>query len=532
MNRDVIRLVRWMRRAAPPRRDLVRALVAGFVASLTNAGLFAGAVALLVVSATRPGLRAVAGALIVIELLAFLRSPLRFRERLSAHQLGFAAVTRWRHWLVGSIGRWDYRRWRSHASGDLLERALRDTDELQDLWLRGVLPSASTLGVMATGDAVIALLTPRAQWWHVAVPVALVQLAGVAVVASSFAALVRADRSLRHARGAYQATLVELGAVTPELALLGAQHFAERRSAASRDVLARAESVMERQRRRTQLVPLAGTAAAIGLLAALHPVSSPTWVVVAAMVALTNFEALGALRGTLDTAVAISAAAERLDELEAPVPAGDESWPDDHTLHVRRLHLSEQERTLVEAADFDLSAGRHLAVTGPSGTGKSTLLRALAGLECADSGSITIGPTPIERIDETTTRRHLAYVASEPGLVRGFVTDVLLMGRTGERDVIDDLATLGLPSEPTARWDELSRGERQRVAIVRALASAPDIVLLDEPTSGLGANETRAVLALLEASGASVVVATHDPLVIEWCDEVLALVEGSLRPSR
>ena len=84
MNRDAARLLHWLRRAAPPRRNLVAALVARLIASLTAAGLFVGAVALLVVSATRPGLRAVAGVLIVIELLAFLRSPLRFRDNRSA----------------------------------------------------------------------------------------------------------------------------------------------------------------------------------------------------------------------------------------------------------------------------------------------------------------------------------------------------------------------------------------------------------------------------------------------------------------
>ena len=80
---------------------LARALVAGFVATATNVALLVGAVALLVESATRPGLRAVAVVLIVIELFAFLRSPLRFSERLAAHRLGYAAVTRWRRWLVG-----------------------------------------------------------------------------------------------------------------------------------------------------------------------------------------------------------------------------------------------------------------------------------------------------------------------------------------------------------------------------------------------------------------------------------------------
>src|ERR1035438_5446805 len=91
MRADVDRLWRWLRRAQPPRSTLLRALTAGLIASLVNGALLVGAVGLLVDSATRPGLRTVLGALIVIELFAFLRSPLRFIERLSAHRVGFAA---------------------------------------------------------------------------------------------------------------------------------------------------------------------------------------------------------------------------------------------------------------------------------------------------------------------------------------------------------------------------------------------------------------------------------------------------------
>ena len=130
MNEDLARLRRWLRRAQPPRAQLrARALLTGFVATVTNVALLVGAVALLVDSATRPGLRAVAIVLIVIEFFAFLRSPLRFSERMAAHRLGYAAVTRWRRWLVLVVGQLNYSQWRTYASGDLLERALGDTDE-------------------------------------------------------------------------------------------------------------------------------------------------------------------------------------------------------------------------------------------------------------------------------------------------------------------------------------------------------------------------------------------------------------------
>jgi ATP-binding cassette subfamily C protein CydC len=152
------RLRRWLRRAQPPRADLARALLAGFVASATNVALLVGAIALLVESATRPGLRAVAAVLVIIELFAFLRSPLRFSERLAAHQLGFRAVSRWRRWLVLVVGQLDFSQWRTYAAGDLLERALSDTDELQDLWLRFVIPFLDVVAVMVLGDIVIAVL--------------------------------------------------------------------------------------------------------------------------------------------------------------------------------------------------------------------------------------------------------------------------------------------------------------------------------------------------------------------------------------
>ena len=529
MNSDVARLARWLRRARPPRRDFARALAAGLVASLINVALLVGAVALLVESARRPGLHAVLGALIVIELFAFLRSPLRFAERLSAHQLGFAAVTRWRRWLVTIIGRLDYSQWRAYAAGDLLERAMRDTDELQDLWLRCVIPLATTISVMVLGDVVVALLPPHGQWWPVAGVLVTCQFLGAATLVVNAGPLLECDRALRRARGGYRAELVELSAVTPELVLLGRSPFALARSMTAVQDLHHAERALRHRLQVSNVAPLVATAGALGALA-LRPRTSPLWVVVTAMLALATIELLGTVRGALDTAIAVSGGAERLEELDAAAPRGRVPWPHDTTLHLEDVTLLEDGKPIVVAATLRIAPGRRVALIGASGVGKSTLLRAMGALERVGAGAITVGGVALEDLDEGQLRRELAYVPSEPGLTRGFVADVVGLGRATLRDAVNDLAAMGMGVDRATRFEDLSRGETERVAIARSLVTMPSIYLLDEPTSGLGREETAKVLDLVAATGATVVVATHDAQVIEWCDEVFELRDGSVRP--
>lgn len=530
MNGDIQRLWRWLGRAKPPLAPLLRALVSGVVATAANVGLLVGALALLVESATRPGLRAVLGVLIVIELLAFLRSPIRFNERLSSHQLGFRAVSRWRRWLVETIGHWNFSRWRTYAAGDLLERSLRDTDELQDLWLRCVIPLVGTLTTLLLADLVIGFLPARGSWWPFSGLLALFQLLGLMALVANLGPQLRADRSLRRARAAYRATLVELSAVAPDLVLLGRTDYVEQRSRHSREALRSSETVLWRRRRLSGVVGLVATSAALATLDARHPTTSPVWLVVATLLTLSTFDALATVRGSLDTAVAISGAAERLEDLDSADSLPTQPWPPESTLRARDLELIEDEKVVLESVSLELRPGSRLAITGPSGSGKSTLLRALAALDNVQGGRVSIGDSVLGEIEEHQLRRHLIYVPSEPGLTRGFARDVVLLGRTSTRVVSDDLASLGIKTEATTRWDELSRGERQRVAIARALVTNPDIYLLDEPTSGLGVDETRAVLNVLAATGASVLVATHDDEVMAWCDDVVVLADGAVRP--
>jgi ABC-type transport system involved in cytochrome bd biosynthesis fused ATPase/permease subunit len=374
-------------------------------------------------------------------------------------------------------------------------------------------------------------MAPHGRWWSYAGDLLAIQVVGVAALVVNAGALLRRDRVLRRARATYRAQLIELSAATPELVLLGRAAFANERASASVERLRRAEKALANRRSLASAVAPAMTALAVAALV-VRPASAALWIVVAAVLALSTFELLNVMRDALDTGVAVSAAAERLEELDLATRRGHVTWPAESTLRFDHVSINEAGEILVADATFSITTGRRVALAGASGAGKSTLLRAVAALDDVQGGAITIGGISVTAIDERDLRRLVAYVAAEPGLTRGYAVDVVRLGRSTTRDVTEDLAALGLFSDATTRWDDLSRGERARIAIARAMVTSPTLYLLDEPTSGLGVEETSAVLSLLAATNATVLIATHDPQVMAWCDEVFELFDGELRPLR
>ena len=209
----------------------------------------------------------------------------------------------------------------------------------------------------------------------------------------------------------------------------------------------------------------------------------------------------------------------------------------------------EQAATVLDGLTAALPAGRLVAVTGPSGSGKTTLLHLLAGLDVPSSGRVIVAGTDLSRLDRTGRalfrREHLALVGQEAGLVpfltaRENVEVALALRGVRPEEAAprarDALAAVGLDERAEQRASRLSSGESERAAIARALAARPALLLADEPTARLDRANALAVAALLaqaaHESGATVVCATHDPLVIEQADEELALRRPGRATSR
>jgi len=203
-------------------------------------------------------------------------------------------------------------------------------------------------------------------------------------------------------------------------------------------------------------------------------------------------------------------------------------------------------RRVLDGASLDVEPGELVAITGRSGTGKSTFLHLLAGLDRVDGGAIELAG---ERVDGASDRRLTALRARSVGFVFQFFH--LVPELTGEENVLlptrvldgarrpaehrgqELIDALGLRDVARSLPHELSGGEQQRFAFARALVNDPPVVLADEPIGNLDEASGTVVLDLLRgaaAEGRAVVMVTHQPEAVAAATRVVQLVDGRLVP--
>jgi lipoprotein-releasing system ATP-binding protein len=215
---------------------------------------------------------------------------------------------------------------------------------------------------------------------------------------------------------------------------------------------------------------------------------------------------------------------------------------------LRKIYLEEDgsELMILDGVDLQIDAGEAVAIVGASGAGKSTLLHLLGCLDQPTAGDVlldgqSVAALPPRQLAALRNRR-IGFVFQFHHLLREFtalenVMMPMLIGGTGrreaERQARDLLGEVGLAARLTHKSSELSGGEQQRVAVARALANRPAVVIADEPSGNLDTHTSEQLhdlfFELQEQHGVALILATHNRELAERTNRVLEVRDGNLR---
>ena len=387
----------------------------GLAAAAATIGLLAGSGYVVGRAALRPGLSALVGILAAVEVLAFLRGPLRYAERLVGHDAALRALTRWRVWLYDCLSPRVPAALAGWRSGDLLARAIDDVDALQDLYLRTLLPVAIATGAAAIGTVAVGLILP---WAAVALGVPL-------LVALTVPALLTwrrgGDDDVAALGGSLSAQVVDALAGAPELLAFGAE---TRFLGAVEELGLRADVLERRHARRatgaTLLIQvclgIAVTAVLATGVAAVHAHHlGQVMVAVLPLAVLATFETVPAVPLAVAHALEVRASSRRLFALEdVPIPVRDPATPlppaegvPDVVFTAASLRYDPGLPRALDGVSMRLPAGGRVAVTGSSGAGKSSLVTALLRYWPLEDGALALGDVDVEDLLQADARARL-----------------------------------------------------------------------------------------------------------------------------
>ena len=214
-------------------------------------------------------------------------------------------------------------------------------------------------------------------------------------------------------------------------------------------------------------------------------------------------------------------------------------------IHIRNIKKSYGTLEVLKGIDLDIEKGKIVSIVGPSGAGKTTLLQIMGTLDKADSGSVIIDDIDVMKLNDAKRsafrNKHMGFVFQFHQLLPEFtalenVMMPALIGGTSRREAKkraeELLVFMGLSSRASHKPNELSGGEKQRVAVARALVNKPDVVFADEPSGSLDTQNKqelhRLFFDLRDKMGQTFVIVTHDEQLADLADCKISMKDGRI----
>ncbi len=530
-------LMRAMRLLELDRRRVLLSIAAG-TATLGSALLLAGLSAWLIIRAWQmPPVLDLTVAVVAVRALGISRGLFRYIERLLTHDTALRGTTAARTQLYRRLAEGDPSAAAGLRRGDLLTRTGADVDALGDVVVRAIIPMAVAAVLSFAAVITVGVIAPVA---GVVLALSLL-VAGVAAPWLSARAATEAETDGDGARSRFTEESVTALDHAAELRVAGQlTERIERARSANAEAVGATDRAAIPSAWAEAAAPLALGVSVLGalLVGIIIFGSGPdamnaTMLGVLVLLPLSAFEATAPLPAAALTLLRARLAARRvtdlLDSAARPVATGTGRVDGPGELRAHALRGGWPGRGVTEPIDLELVPGSRIAIVGPSGGGKTTLLMTLAGLLPPRAGTVTLDEVPLDELDSEELRRTVGFFAEDAHLFDTSILENLRVAR-GDVDEVEAAAVLeavglgrwvdGLPDGVhtvlSAAASTVSGGQRRRLLLARALVSPAQILLLDEPTEHLDdAAASRLQNHLLDRGsglvdpGRTVVVVTH-----------------------
>ena len=510
-------------------------------------------------AALHPSLASLAVAMLGVRVFGVLRGLFRYLERLVSHDVTFRLLARFRLWfyqaleplaparLMARTATADY------TSGDLLSRFVADIETLQELYVRAISPPIVALII----GLIMWLILGAYNGMFALTLLTFFLLAGIGVPLLIHAMSRRLERRIVQVKAAFTTGLVDsIQGLADLLAFDQADAQSERVERLNRQLvhLQACRAFISGLREMLDILLTDGCVWAM-LLVAIPLVRlgqlNGVYLACIALAALSSFEAVRPLANAAQLFGGCLEAARRLFDVVDVAPAvrdpeSTATIPATYDLAVRDLSFrySEQTPPVLNGITFSVPQGHCLAIVGPSGAGKSTLANLLLRFWDYEQGSITLGGHALKTLRQRDIHQCIGMIEQKTHLFNATVRENLLLARpNASQKEIEQAARKALLHDLIQSFPQgydtligeqgfkFSGGERQRLAITRAMLKDAPILILDEPTAHLDASTEECILRSLRAfmQGRTTILITHRLVGLDMADEILVMQDGRIK---
>lgn len=537
---ELLRVVRLMIRQ---KKDMILSVVFGYIAGIAAVGLFAANGYLISRAALEPPLYVLITMVAVVKIGSFIRAISRYAERYYSHRATFTMLSDLRVYFYERLENHAPSLFQKYRSGDLLARIVGDVESLQNLFLRVLYPPIIMITVFISTILFVSFYSIQI------VVLLLVGLALTGVIIPAWFAKKqkKASNRIREKRASFSTEVTEWFYGFRELKIHQKLEGKEQQLVKASD-----DYIVEQQREGTQTsvnqatnvamsLVVSWTVLAIGAFLVADGNLDGVFLAMLVMVSLTVFEH--------STPMAVfpihyedsERAAKRLNEVmeikeEKPllmkeIPSGAP------TIKLNQVTFSypHDDRHTLNDVHLVFPAGSKTAIVGPSGSGKSTLLQLILKLFPETTGEISINGVPVSQVDQESLWQKTNVILQENHFFYGTIKDNLLLQTESWTDdqlqqVLEAVQLKGVSlNDPVQeKGQNLSGGEKQRLAMARALVKKASFWILDEPTSSLDSWTEKQIYELLyrQTENDTVILVSHRLTGLEQMDQIIVMDQG------